>query len=175
MHYKGAVLTFLLSFCVAATIFSPLRAFAAPNVVEDANNAVNAHKAGDLTQAYMLYTKVIESKELDPDDNLLLYAYNNRGQINLERGNEGQAFEDFNAALRVRPDPTALYNRGQIYAERNERDKALADFNQALEINPKYAKAYEARGELLLKMGKADQGRADLSKSKTAKFKFEFQ
>jgi tetratricopeptide (TPR) repeat protein len=174
MQLKGAVLASLMVCFVVTVLAGAPRAFAA-SVVEDANNAMNAHKAGDLTQAYMLYSKVIESKELDPDDNLLLYAYNNRGQINLQRGNQAQAFEDFNAALRVKPDPTALYNRGHIYAERNEREKALADFNQALELNPKYSKAYEARGELLLKMGKPDQGRADLNKSKTAKFQFEFR
>jgi len=169
MQYLKSTIALILTLVVLGA--APVAA----GVVEDANMAVKAHQAGDLSLAFQLYTKLIESKELDSDDNLLVYAYNNRGQIHLQRGNQAMAFEDFNRALAAKPDPTAYYNRGYIYVERKENEKALADFDKALELNPKYSKAYTARGELLLRLGKTEQGRADLAKARAAQLKLEFQ
>jgi tetratricopeptide (TPR) repeat protein len=54
-------------------------------------------------------------------------------------GNLDLAIEDYNAALRIRPDfVEALYNRGYAYFLRGDRDRTIADWEAVLRIDPQH-------------------------------------
>lgn len=60
--------------------------------------------------------------------------------------------------------PRLLTERGETYFQLREFDKAIADFNKALSIDPEYADAYFGRGMALGRLGKMDDGIADIGK-----------
>ena len=93
-------------------------------------------------------------------------AYYNRGSAYLRLGGGRNALEDFNAALKLRPDfSRALQARAGILIGQNKLDLALADLNKAIALDPKASAAYSNRG--LVYAGRKDYTRAiaDLTKS----------
>ncbi len=158
---------FRLSACLVLLVWYVLPANAETDVMDDANNAVKAQERGDLATALTLYTRVIDSKELDPGDNLLVYTYNNRGIIYLQRGELDKAITDFDAALQGGPDYLVYYNRGRAWSQKGDYDRAIADLNQAIELYPNFVKAYNERGLAWMNKGDAAKARADLEKAKS--------
>ena len=56
------------------------------------------------------------------------------------------AIEDFNNAIRLKPDYAYTYNnRGIVYGELSQYQRAIEDFNTAIGLKPDYAKAYNNR------------------------------
>ena len=93
-------------------------------------------------------------------------AYYNRGSAYLHLGGGKNALEDFNAALKLRPDfARALQARAGILIGQNKLDLALADLNKAIAFDPKASAAYSNRG--LVYVSKKDFVRAiaDLTKA----------
>jgi tetratricopeptide (TPR) repeat protein len=93
-------------------------------------------------------------------------AHYNRGSAYLRLGGGKNALEDFNAALKLRPDfARALQSRAGILIGQNKLDLALADLNKAIALDPKASAAYSNRG--LVYASKKDFGRAiaDLTKA----------
>ena len=90
------------------------------------------------------------------------YAYKvlfNRGVEYGNKGNYDQAIEDFNEALRIKPDDkVALYYRAGAYRFKGNYDRAIEDYNAALRIEPDYQDALRARG--LAYVGKGNYDRA---------------
>jgi Flp pilus assembly protein TadD len=69
-----------------------------------------------------------------------------RGVANLEQGRLDQALNDFNQALKLKPNDASLYDwRGVAYRTKGQNDLALTDFNKAIQLDPKFAKAYRDR------------------------------
>jgi tetratricopeptide (TPR) repeat protein len=94
-------------------------------------------------------------------------AYNSLGTVYLERGDLEKAMNDFNTALRLKPDFVPAYvNRGLVYLQKGEKDRALEDFNTALSIDPTYAPAYYDRGSIYYKQGDLKNAKADFDKAK---------
>ncbi|MCL1969880.1 MAG: tetratricopeptide repeat protein, partial [Candidatus Bathyarchaeota archaeon] len=78
------------------------------------------------------------------------YAYVilfNRGVEYYKKGNYDLAIEDFNAALRIKPnDYETLRYRGITYRNKGNYDRAIEDFNAALRIKPNDQDALIGRG-----------------------------
>lgn len=157
-----------------AFLLMAVPAMAAQNVYDLVNEAVKAQSEGNTSHAFELYSKIMDSGELQSDPKILAYLYNNRAVIWLQRGNEGMALQDFERSLELYPDQTAYYNRALILADRGRKQEALEDLDKAIAMFPRYANAYELRGHLRLEQGDASQGRADLRKARELQLKIRF-
>jgi len=92
--------------------------------------------------------------------------YYNRGRENFENCVYCDAMEDYNMALRLKPDyAEALNGRGEIYLNVGEYADAEREFSAAITKNPKYEKAYINRGRLYKKTGRYDMAIADFTKA----------
>ncbi|MEM7445666.1 MAG: tetratricopeptide repeat protein [Pseudomonadota bacterium] len=92
------------------------------------------------------------------DDQLLAYAYSNRGARHAILGNHRPAISDFSRSLALVPDAVTYRNRGTSYAQRRQYEAAIQDFDQAVSLDPNYGFAYADRGYSFFFLG--DYGRA---------------
>lgn len=105
------------------------------------------------------YAKAVEdySKAIDNEPDYP-FAFNKRGQANLEMGNYEQAFKDFERVIQFRPDDdqakqnlaNAYMKRGISYDQKGDYARAAADFEMVLKFKPDDNTARE-----LLQMAKA--------------------
>ncbi len=91
-------------------------------------------------------------------------AYNSRGSIIHNEGNNEKAISYYNEALKLnKTDPEIYTNRGNAYSEMKKYTEALKDYNSALAIKPDYIFAYANRGSLYGSMGKFELAINDLT------------
>ncbi len=83
-------------------------------------------------------------KALDVNPNLTR-AYNERGQIYLENGDDQKAIEDFSSSLKMKPSLEGYYQRGQAYEALGQHAKAIADYDAAIIEFREAPYAYRAR------------------------------
>ena len=94
-----------------------------------------------LDEAIDFYTAEIR----DNPDNAA--AYNWRGLLWREKGEQAIAIADFDEVIRINPnDATAYNNRGNARMARREFDRAIADYDQAIRLRPGHTMAYNNRG-----------------------------
>lgn len=76
------------------------------------------------------------------------WAYNRRGEIRLDMGEEHAAFEDFQEAILLDGDCwPALHNRGVTLARYGKHAEALADFDRVVVLAPDFSVARNNRAE----------------------------
>ncbi len=74
-------------------------------------------------------------------------AYFWRGMAHDDLGQYSRAIQDFDQALRLKPDDADTYDRrGMAYLGLKDYSRAIQDFDQALRLKPDDAKAYHCRG-----------------------------
>ncbi|BAZ65830.1 MAG: tetratricopeptide repeat protein [Pelatocladus maniniholoensis HA4357-MV3] len=77
-----------------------------------------------------------------------VYAYNNRGIVRSELGDNKGAVADYTQALRINPKFALAYsNRCNIRSDLGDHQGAISDCNQALKLNSNFAPAYLNRGK----------------------------
>lgn len=76
--------------------------------IEDGTAGVEALKRGSYDEAIRLFTKAIKGGDLTNDD--LEFAYFNRGQAYLDKGDKKHAIADLKQAVRLKPDDTDAQN-----------------------------------------------------------------
>jgi tetratricopeptide (TPR) repeat protein len=82
-------------------------------------------------------------------------AYQGRGLMKSQKGDNDGAFADFNEAIRLEPKSAAAHvGRGWVSYSKGEKDRAIIDYDQAIELDPKFALAYTDRA--LAKFSKRD-------------------
>ena len=85
-------------------------------------------------------------------------ARNNLGAAYLERGRLAEAAEQFEAALRIKPDlDDAQNNLGTVALMQGRRDEAREHFLEAVRINPDFAAALINLATALLGEGRVDE------------------
>lgn len=93
--------------------------------------------------------------------NDLAAAYNNRGYAYDNKAQYDRAIQDFNQAIRIKPDyALAFNNRGFAYQNKGDYNRAIQDYNQSLKLQPNYQKAIDNR-TLALRV-RAAQANGDL-------------
>lgn len=99
-------------------------------------------------------------------------TYVDQGIAGCEAGKFDQALNDFNAALKMKPNDATLYDyRGMAYRCKNMDDKAMQDFNKAMVLDPKFARPYRNRAMIYYDRGDFDKSLADLQKAKSLGYK----
>ena len=90
------------------------------------------------------------------------FAHNNRGVAYDELGQNQLAIEDYNEAIRLKPDLAGTYNnRGVVYNKLGQYQLAIEDYNKAIRLKPDYAKTYNNRGFVYNKLGQYQQAIED--------------
>jgi tetratricopeptide (TPR) repeat protein len=116
-----------------------------------------AHMArGELVQALFDCDHAVAANPKNVD------AFSNRGSLFLLTKDAGKALADFETALRLRPNVSALhYNRGLAKARLGQHTDAIADYSEAIRLRPDMAIAYHNRGYEYEVMGQRDQAIQD--------------
>ena len=86
------------------------------------------------------------------------WAYNRRGELLIERGNEHDAFDNFQEAVLLDNQCwQALHNRGVTLARYAKNNEALNDFDCVVALAPEFAVARYNRAEVLSQLGRWQQ------------------
>lgn len=146
-------ITFALGCLLAATL-----SYATP--LDDARAGVAAGKRGDYAEAVRLFTRALDDGLSGPNRSI---AFNNRGVVYIRQGQYGLAIENYNQAVRLKPDcALALRNRGRAYYALDQHSQAAADFTKDLDLGPKEAYAALWLYAATLRSGK--DGQAELAR-----------
>ena len=87
-------------------------------------------------------------------NNLTSWAYNRRGELRSEAGQEETAFADFQKAVSIDANNwRALHNRGVSYAMQSKIKEAGADFDKVITLKPNFPNVFFNRGELKSSQG----------------------
>jgi Tfp pilus assembly protein PilF len=101
---------------------------------------------GNREQARISLDKAIAQSDADPAIQAMAYAL--RGEIRKQQKNQ---LDDFNTALKLRPNlTTALRARGIYYIKANKPEKAIVDFRKVANLEPDDAQIHEMLGLGLL-------------------------
>ena len=126
--------------------FVSVRAQNKPYIELDAlgylQRGIEAHKESKLDEAIKHYTHVIDWQ---PDDSILVRAYNRRGNAYEGKGKQDLAFEDYSMAIKINPDDAdAYFYRGFTYELKGNFGEAMAikDYDKAIELKPDHVDAY---------------------------------
>src|SRR5207249_4639324 len=80
---------------------------------------------------------VIAANRETPEDTAV--AYYKRGNVYLDLGRNGQAIENYDRAVQLKPDYVAAWhNRANAYYRTGNYRRALADYDHAIEIWPEF-------------------------------------
>lgn len=123
------------------------------------NSGLAAHNAGRTAEATTDYRKVIS---LDPQNK---WAHYNLGLIEQNSGQPAAAEADYRAVLAADPNFTgALYNLAILRTAAAPQEAADL-YRRALAVAPTMGSAHLNLGFLLISMGQAAQGKAELDKA----------
>jgi tetratricopeptide (TPR) repeat protein len=93
-------------------------------------------------------------------------AYYNLGVIYYLLGQHQRAIENYNEAIRIKPDyAAAYYNRGIAYHVLGQYPRAIESYNDTIRLIPYYADAYNNRALVYLNLGNKDIGCSDARKA----------
>lgn len=114
--------------------------------------------------SYTVWSSVIETNEGNAWGQAM--AYNERGQIQLKKGQNKAAFRDIQKALELEPTlARALMNRALIWDREGQSQKALEDLNSLLAIEQENVDALKLRGVVYGKMQQTDLAIEDFNKA----------
>jgi tetratricopeptide (TPR) repeat protein len=148
------------------------------NQKTELQQAIDLHKLGRLSEAKVIYEKLLMS---DPNNVILLsnlgaikfqdkkfdeairfldksleintnqpFAYNTRGNVYKSLVSPNDALVNYNKAIRLKPDYAEAHNnRGAVLMDLKLVDDAIASYDKAIELNPNYAEPYNNRGTAL--------------------------
>ncbi|MBM4293785.1 MAG: tetratricopeptide repeat protein [Deltaproteobacteria bacterium] len=92
----------------------------------------------------------------------------NRGLELCNAGKFDQAIQEFDMALKLKPNDAAIITyRGVAKYAKGQNDAALQDFEQAIKLDPKHGKAYYQRGMIYEKKENYEKAVADIKQAKS--------
>jgi hypothetical protein len=88
------------------------------------------------------------------------HAYNNRGNLLLQVGNNFDALLNYDAAIKYLPDSWESHNnRGAALADMGQYDEAEASYRKAIEIKPDFEHAWTNLGNVLKLLDRTQEAR----------------
>ena len=109
-------------------------------------------------------TAVIQSNH-EPWESLAA-AYYTRGNSYLRKGQTDRAIQDYDEAIRLKPNYTdAFTNRGIGYVRKNQDDRAIQDYDEAIRLDPNNATAFYNRGHAYARKGQPDRAIQDFDEA----------
>lgn len=125
--------------------------------------ATEANSLGDVNDLIEFCTANSHPEVLQ---DIAAWAYNRRGELHSEAGDERRAYDDYQRAILIDSNCwQALHNRGVTLASHGRPADALADFNRAVKLNPSLMTAYRNRAELLVSLGRHFEALADFDRA----------
>jgi len=92
-------------------------------------------------------------------------AYVERGIANRKSGRLRPAIEDYDQAIRLKPDyAIAFFDRGNVYRDLGQAQDAIRDYSEAIRLDPNRVEAYGNRGIRYLALGIFQLALEDFSK-----------
>jgi protein O-GlcNAc transferase len=120
-------------------------------VVATFNQAMTAHRAGDLVRAEQLYRLVLANDPRQFD------AMHMLGVVAGQRGDFREGARILAEALKVRPDsPDGLINLGRMQAALTDYAAAAESYRKALTLNPNHPLAHNNFSIILRRLGHAE-------------------
>ena len=105
-------------------------------------------------------TTVIQSGNETQEN--LAFTFNNRGSAYYDKGDNDRAIQDYDQAIRLKPDDaSAYYRRGSVRGFLGDNVRAIDDFSKGIELNPKLGSAYSLRGYSRGVLGQYDLAERD--------------
>ncbi len=90
-----------------------------------------------------------------------------QGTENCERGRYDQAIQEFNQALKLKPNDAVILDcLGVAHYAKGLNDQAIQYFTQAIKADPKYTLSFMRRANVYDTMGEYDKALADLQQAK---------
>ena len=112
--------------------------------IPNLDSAISAHQQGMLSQAEVMYRKILE---VDPRNQDALHLL---GVIALQSGNYQFSIEMIEKAIQINPNVASYHsNKGIAFQELKQFYLAVTCFDKAISLNPLYANAYSNRGNAL--------------------------
>jgi lipoprotein NlpI len=109
-------------------------------------------------------TALIESGRLSEEDVFKVLLI--RGVAYRNKGNYEQAIQDFDKAIRLKPDiAEAFNNRGVAYDYKGDYERAIQDYNQVIRLRPDYAAPFNNRGLVYHEKGEFDRAIQDFDQA----------
>jgi lipoprotein NlpI len=109
-------------------------------------------------------TALIESGRLSEEDAFKVLLI--RGVAYRNKGNYDQAIQDFDKAIRLKPDiAEAFNNRGVTYDYKGDYELAIQDYNHVIKLRPDYAPAFNNRGLVYHEKGEYDRAIQDFDQA----------
>jgi tetratricopeptide (TPR) repeat protein len=129
-----------------------------------AQAAVNAQVGGYIRKAIDLYDTAILAGDLSRNN--LAKVYNNRGAAYRILGFSGLAIDDYNEAMRLKPNYAAAYfNRGVAYRLNNKQKLAIKDFTRSIQLDSGFADPFVQRGMTYAQEGAHKRAISDFSRA----------
>lgn len=109
------------------------------------DQAIAAHRSGNLLEAERAYTTVLKGSKTHP------VALHMLGLLHAQRGDFADAEPLLKRAARVDADnPHVLFNYANVLRALHKTDDALAWLTKAIAVSPNFADAYLNRGAILM-------------------------
>jgi tetratricopeptide (TPR) repeat protein len=136
-----------------------------------------AHQWSTTAKTEQDYSRIIENcrraqaSQCSPETaaygkSLTAWAFNRRGQIKAEAGQDKEAILDFDDAIRSESTCwRAVHNRGVLLAQAGQFEKAFDDFTRTIQLNPQFAKAYSNRAALFIVANNLDAALQDYNRA----------
>ena len=126
--------------------------------IQTLQQAVVAHRLGDLRKAERLYKTIIASRssrvKSGQEADVIALAYNNLGFAQQQSGNLDDAIDSYEHAVEVKPDNyEAHHNLGYTLALSGHPGDAVDCYKEAIKLKPDFIEAYYHMGHALQEKG----------------------
>lgn len=124
--------------------------------------AIHAHNAGDLANAILIYSQIIESKPA-PNNIVLSVIYKHRGMAYFTQNDYDNALADFKNSVECDPKSfRSIYYEGIVYSIKKEYEKAVECFTESLAINEYQSHTFYRRALAYYEMSQYDNAMNDV-------------
>ena len=140
------------------------------SVTQALQRGIAAHKEGKFQEAERFYRAILKAQPKLPASNhninLAAQAYSYLGGALQHKGDLEGAIDNFEQALKIKPDcAEAYYRRGKALYLRGQLDAAIKDYDKTIQLKPDNADALNDRGTLYYGLGQLDEAMQDYDKA----------